>query len=381
MRGSIVKRQGKGRRRGKPVDLYYVVYLVGKRQKWESVPEPRTRKHAEQLLAERLSEVHRGDFVEPTNITFEEFKDRWVSQYAETQVVPNTLQRYRSQFKIHLLPAFGDKNLSQIGVEDIQRYRSDKEKTLAPGTVKQHLSLLRQMFDHAIDWDYLRKNPAKKVPNPKVPKREKDFLAPDEVRALLEHTPERWYAFILVAVTTGLRVGELLAMKWSNVDWDQSKYFVRENLQRKTETHPKGFSAPKSDDSVGPPVDLSPRACEALRAHRAAQAEEKLGAGAGYRDLNLIFATEKGQPLDHWNVKRRVFEPALKNAAIRRIRFHDLRHTCASLLIAQGESPKYIQKQLRHASVEMTFDTYGHLFPEAAQEAVQRLDGVIFGGK
>ena len=145
-------------------------------------------------------------------------------------------------------------------MEDNQRY---KEKTLAPGTVKQHLSLLRQMFDHAIDWDYLRKNPAKKVPNPKVPKREKDFLAPDEVRALLEHTSERWYAFILVAVTTGLRVGELLAMKWSNVDWDQSKYFVRENLQRKTETHPKGFSAPKSDDSVAP-VDLSPRACEAL---------------------------------------------------------------------------------------------------------------------
>jgi hypothetical protein len=78
MRGSIVKRQGKGRKRGKPVDLYYVVYQVGRRQKWEAVKEPRTRKHAEELLAERLSEVHRGEFVEPTNITFKEFKDRWV---------------------------------------------------------------------------------------------------------------------------------------------------------------------------------------------------------------------------------------------------------------------------------------------------------------
>ena len=380
MRGSIVKRQGKGRKRGKPVDLYYVVYQVGRRQKWEKVPEPRTRKHAEQLLAERLSEVHRGDFVEPTRITFQEFKDRWVSQYAETQVVPNTLQRYRSQFKTHLIPAFGDKKLSQIGVEDIQKYRSEKEKILAPGTVKQHLSLLRQMFDHAIDWDYLRKNPAKKVPNPKVPKREKDFLTPDEVRDLLAHTPGRWYAFVLVAVTTGLRIGELLAMKWSNVDWGQGVYFVLENLQRKTETHPKGFSTPKSADSVAP-VDLSPRACEALRAHRAAQAREKLAAGVEYKDLDLVFATEVGHPLDHWNVKRRVFEPALKNACLRRIRFHDLRHTCASLLIAQGESPKYIQRQLRHASIEMTFDTYGHLFPEAAQEAVQRLDESIFGGK
>jgi integrase len=128
-------------------------------------------------------------------------------------------------------------------------------------------------------------------------------------------------------------------------------------------------------------VDLSPRACEALRAHRASQAEEKIGAGADYQDLDLVFATEKGHSLDHWNVKRRVFEPALEAAGLRRIRFHDLRHTCASLSLARGENPKYIQKQLRHASIEMTFDTYGHLFPEAAQQAVEKLDGMIFGGK
>jgi integrase len=378
MRGSIVKRQGKGRKRGKPVDLYYIVYQVGQRQKWEAVDEPRTRKHAEELLAKRLQELHSGTYVELKEITFGEFKKRWVSQYAEGQVVPNTLERYRSQFKIHLIPEFGDRELKHISTEDIQRYRADKEKILAPGTVKQHLSLLRQMFDHAIDWDYLKKNPAKKVANPKIPKKEKDFLTPIEVRQLLRNTPEKWYAFILVAVMGGFRVGELLAMKWSNLEWEKGRYLVRENLQRKTSTHPKGFSEPKTDESAAP-VDISPKALEALRAHKQRQAAERLRAGDKYHNQDLIFATFRGEPLDHWNVKRRVLEPALTSAGLRTIRFHDLRHTCASLLINQGESPKYIQKQLRHASIEMTFDTYGHLFPEAAQEAVQRLDGVLFG--
>jgi integrase len=377
MRGSIVKRQGKGRKRGKPEDLYYVVYQVGKRQKWEAVEEPRTRKHAEKLLAQRLQELHTGTYVELKSIIFSEFKERWVSQYAENQVVPNTMERYRSQFKLHLIPAFGDRELIHISTEDIQRYRAEKERTLAPGTVKQHLSLLRQMFDHAIDWDYLKKNPAKKVANPKIPKTEKDFLSPTEVRELLLHTQEKWYAFILVAVVSGLRIGELLAMKWSNLEWDKGRYLVRENLQRKTSTHPKGFSEPKTDESAAP-VDISPKALEALRAHKKRQAAEKLRAGEKYSNRDLVFATFRGEPLDHWNVKRRVLEPALDSAGLRTIRFHDLRHTCAALLINQGESPKYIQKQLRHASIEMTFDTYGHLFPEAAQEAVQRLDGVLF---
>ena len=101
--------------------------------------------------------------------------------------------------------------------------------------------------------------------------------------------------------------------------------------------------------------------------------------GEDYQDLDLIFATPKGTPLDQKNVVHRQFYSALESAGLRRIRFHDLRHTCASLLINQGISPKYIQRQLRHASIDTTFDRYGHLFPETSQEATQKLDAVLVG--
>ena len=234
------------------------------------------------------------------------------------------------------------------------------------------------MFSHACDWGYLRHNPAKKVKDPKIPRHEMDCLTPEEVRAFLDHVPGRWYAFFLTAITTGLRFGELLAMRWANLDWGRGQYFVRETLTRKTETKEVGFSVPKTEGSAQA-VDLTPTCLDALKAHRARQAEGKLQAGEGYQDLDLIFATPKGTPLNDRNVVNRIFEPALKAAGLRRIRFHDLRHTCASLLIAQNESPKYIQKQMRHASIEITFDRYGHLFPDANREATRRLDATLFG--
>ena len=164
------------------------------------------------------------------------------------------------------------------------------------------------------------------------------------------------------------------------LDWNGGRYFVKENLTRKTQTHPKGFAQPKTKEAAQH-VDLTPSCLDALPTHRKRQAEDRLKAGEEYRDMDLVFATAKGMPLDHWNVVKRVFEPTLKAAGLRRMRFHDLRHTCASLLIAQGESPKYIQKQLRHASIDITFDTYGHLFPESNREAARRTDETLFGSQ
>jgi integrase len=107
----------------------------------------------------------------------------------------------------------------------------------------------------------------------------------------------------------------------------------------------------------------------------------KLKVGEEYEDQDLIFASDTGSHLHDSNVTKRVFKPALTEAGLRIIRFHDLRHTCASLLIAQGESPKYVQKQMRHASIEITFDRYGHLFPDENKEAAKRLDETLFGTK
>jgi len=394
MRGSIVKRQGKKRKRGKPEDLYYIVYLVGKRQKWESVEEPRTRKHAEEVLAKRLQELHWGTYVELKEITFSEFKTVWMRDYAEGEgeIRQSTLENYRGYFKNHLLPAFEDRQLDSLTTKNIQGFKAKLlnsgkkvkvdgeiiEEGLSPQTAKHVIRLLRQMFDHACDWGYLRSNPAAKVKNPKIPRREQDAYSPEEVRRFLEKLPEKWYALFLCSIVGGLRIGEVIAMKWQNVDWERGQYFVKESWSRPQGGRPGHFSTPKTESSVAP-VDLTPSCLDALRAHRKRQSEEKLKAGEKYQDQDLVFATAKGMPLGDGNLTRRVFNPALTEAKLRRIRVHDLRHTCASLLIAQNESPKYIQKQMRHSSVQVTFDTYGHLFPDTNRKASKRLDSTIFG--
>ncbi len=141
----------------------------------------------------------------------------------------------------------------------------------------------------------------------------------------------------------------------------------------------EGSASPRTEESIAS-VDLSPTCLAALQQHRQWQAEERLAAGSDYEDLGLIFWTARGRPLDEKNVVHRQFHWALKDAGLRRIRFHDLRHTCAALLIDQGEPLKYTQRQLRHASIQTTMDRYGHLRPERSTQAMERLDARLFSG-
>ena len=380
MAGHIVKRTGRRKIRGKPESLYYLVYVANGKQRWETVDPPRTRKRAETLLAERLSQINRGEFIEPHKTTFEEFKELWLEKYAKGEVRSSTMVQYESLFSCHIIPALGELELSRIGVEDIQGFKAAmSDKDMGPQMIKHNLRLVRQMLDHAVDWGYVRTNPAKKVRYPKIPKRETDCMSVAEVRLFLEKVPERWYAFFLTAITTGLRIGELLAMRWANLDWNGEQYTVKEGWIRPRKEVPAYFAEPKTESSMAP-VDLTPTCVDALRAHQGRQAEEKLEAGGKYRDQDLIFATANGGPRHDVNIVSRIYKPTLKEAGIRTsLRFHDLRHTCASLLIAQGESPKYIQAQMRHASIDITFDRYGHLFPEKKREAARRLDETLFG--
>lgn len=417
MKGSIQKRS----------NGYAIRYDIGmvwdeekneyvRKQKWEKVPWKKRKSQtsgdvkwvapnktdAEKRLAERLAQLNSGEYIEPTDLTFAQFKDEWMEKYAEVgEIRDSTLTLYRGLFKKHIIPVFGGKPLASIVTRDIQGFKAkllkegktvvkwaegaDGQKVketattgLSPQTVKHILRLMRQMFGHAIDWNYLRINPAKKVPNPKIVKKEMDHFNPEEVRLLLDKVPQRWYAFMLTTIVTGLRMGEMIAMRWENIDWNREQYFVKETWLRSREGRKASFAPPKTESSIAP-VDLTPTCLDGLREHRKAQAAEKLEAGEKYQDQGLVFATPIGTPLDDSHIVKRMFRPTLTEAGLRTIRFHDTRHTCASLLIYQGESPKYIQKQLRHASVDITFDRYGHLFPDTNKEAVRRLDDTIFG--
>ena len=167
-----------------------------------------------------------------------------------------------------------------------------------------------------------------------------------------------------------------MAMKWSNIDWVNSRYHVKENLLYSFSQ--ARLDKTKTDYSTNL-VDLTQSSLEALKIHQKNQAIEREQKGDKYNDLDIIFANRNGKPFDRSDFARKIFLPALRKAGLRRIRIHDLRHTCAALLIHQQESPKYIQRQMRHASIDITFNTYGHLFEDVHREATKRLDRTIFG--
>jgi integrase len=222
-----------------------------RKQKWERVL-PRyddkgrayySREDAKKLRADRISQMARGEFVEPSKMTFEQFKDIWLKKYATAEVRPTTLDQYESLFKLHLTPYLGALTLAQMTVEHIQGFKAAlQKKNLGPQQVKHALRLTRQMLNHAVDWGYLRTNPALKVRYPTVPKPEIDPLTPAEIQAffiaLAEEYAEqptahaKWRALHMVAITGALRIGEILAMRWGNLDRMKGQYFVKETWHR-----------------------------------------------------------------------------------------------------------------------------------------------------
>ena len=352
-KGSVVKRAG----------CWYAVYRINGRQRWEAAGP--SKKRAERLLVRRVTEVYDEAVAELKKATFADFAEMWLQDYAKMSVKQSTYISYETITRRHLLPNLGKLWLHQISGSDIQRLLARKIRLdgLSPKSVVNILIPLKEMLQHAIEWGYLRSNPAAFVKRPHVEIEEMDFLSPDEICLLLEHVNSRYQAFFMAAVLTGMRRGELLALKWGDIDWNSSQISVRRSLYRGV------FQTPKSTYSFRR-IMLSPMLIQTLMYHRTV---------ASSSELDLVFCDVNGRPLDPDNLVKRQFLTALDRAGIRRIRFHDLRHTYASLLIAQGEDIKFVQAQLGHSSAKTTLDRYGHLFPGTHKESARRLDQTVFG--
>jgi integrase len=304
----------------------------------------------------------------------------------------------RAPLRVHLIPEFGELFLTEItrkGIDsfvadwatagpryterlrlalELEQERARKERRSPravrlghnPKTIGNALVPLREMLGHAVEWGYLSANPAQRVRRPRAEPNHDGMQAldADQVRRLLASAASDARTLLLCAVTTGIRRGELLALKWGDVDWSGRRVWVRRSVGADGR-----FQQPKTRGSVRA-VALTPTLASALRLHRMASSFK------GQDDL--IFPSELGTPLDGRNMVRRYFEPALREAGLPRIRFHDLRHTFASLLIAQGEHPKLISEQLGHASVQITLDRYGHLMDQSYGDASGRLEAALF---
>lgn len=365
--------------------------LTGKRERiYKTIPNSKnmTRPEAEIEMAKILVELDAGTFVEPDNLTLGEFLLTWLENEIEPNLAPRSIEKYSEIVKRHIIPALGTIPLQKLKPYHIQQYQSHKLKSgrldgkpggLSNKSVRTHIHVLSRALKDAISLQLIKSNPCENIKTPRAKKTTVNYLEENEVNILLEYIKENgkdWdYVFISLAIHTGMRRGELLGLSWDNVDFRANKIYVRKILQRVRNQGLFLQPYPKSD-SGWRSIDISPRMAEILKEHRKEQLEFRMQYGPGYQDNNMVFCNKDGSFVNPGSVTRR-FNRYLEEAAVKKIRLHDLRHTHASLLLKAGVQPKVVQERLGHSSITMTMDIYSHLFPSLQKEAAEKIDDMV----
>lgn len=344
-----------------------------------------TKSDAERCLAEALHQRDTGVEIMPGKLTVADYLRRWLRDYATHNVAPSTLQRYASIIDNHLIPTLGSLRLRDLRPAHIQAAygraltpggRADSTAgALAPRTVLKHHRLLHEALSHAVRWQLIARNPADAVTAPRPGRTEFRALSAEEAAALLEAAdPTPLFSLLYLSLATGARQGELLALRWEDVDLDRGAMQIVRTARRHAG---RGivYRSPKSHRSQRP-IALSPESVTILREHRGSQVEQRLLLGPAYSDSGLVFATAAGDPLDDSNV-RRAFAGIARQAGFQRLRFHDLRHTAATLMFRAGVHPKVVSERLGHATVSLTLDTYSHVLPDLQRDAAEAMDAVL----
>jgi integrase len=352
--GQYTDRQGKTR------------YIYGK-----------TQKDVREKLTRALVNRDNGMVLDAGNLTLGQHLDRWLVDSVRHAVKPPTYESYSQLVSNHITPALGSKKLKDLTPTHVRRFRSlELEKGLSPRTVQYLLFLLRRALQQAVNEGLLPRNVAQDIKVHQTTKGEERYLTPVQVKALLSAArSDRLEALYVLAISTGLRQGELLGLRWDDIDLDTGTLSVKRTLSlgqggpRLTE--PKTAKSRRS-------IELTAQAVEALERHRAAQDEEKARLGSLWKENGLVFRSVTGTPLRRNNLVRRSFKPLLEKAGLpRRYRFHDLRHTAASLLFLKGTHPKIVQELLGHATIAVTLDTYSHMIPGMSAQAARAMEDAL----
>ena len=302
------------------------------------------------------------------------FLSSWLES-VEHSLRPRTYQRYEQYVRIQAIPNIGRIQLARLTPQHLQTmYAKCLESGLSSTSVAHLHAVLHRALKQATQWGLVARNVATLVTPPRIRRQEMQALSPEQVRLLLETARgNRLEALYVLAVTTGMRHGELLALRWSDVDLDKGLLRIRATLQRSGENFI--LSEPKTGRSRRQ-VELTEVAVAALNRHRSAQAEERLQAVA-WEDNDIVFANQVGRPLDQGHLLRRSFYPLLAEAGLSRCRFHDLRHTAATLMLAEGIHPKIVSEMLGHSNIAITLDLYSHVTPTMQKQATAAMDAIL----
>lgn len=354
-----------------------------RRQKWHTVHG--TKKEVEKELTHILRDIDQGVIADPNHLTVAEFLERWLSDYAEINLAPQTYRRYRDIIHVHLIPALGRHTLGKLTPMHIQKYyaeavrkpRIGKTEPLSSTTVLQHHHVLHKALEHAVKWRILAINPATAIDPPRKERNEMQTLTTEQATKLMESARGyTLYVPIALALLCGLRRGEIFAIRWSDIDLITGRLQVRRSLDY---TSGKAiFKEPKTDRGRRM-VALPARMVEILRQHKNEQEILKTMKSDEYHDQGLVCCLDDGRPVLY--AVNDSFNRILKRAALPHIRFHDLRHSHATALLGAGVNPKIVSERLGHSTISLTMDVYSHVLPDMQREAAAKIDRLFQSGK
>ena len=379
MRGHIVKR-------GK--DSYSIAISTGKdattgKYKYQWITVRGTKKDAEKKLAEVLHQLDYGTFIKPGKITLAEYLERWLRDYVWPNLAPRTAEGYEHIIRRHIIPSLGSMTLTQLKPEHLQMYYSEKlsggrcdgKGGLSPKTVRHHHVTLHDALEHAVKMGLLNRNVGDAVSPPRCQRSQWQTLSELDISTFLEAakgTP--YYVLFYLALFTGMRRSELLALRWCDVDLLLCQAHITRTLHH-LRTGEIVIRVPKSTKGRRM-VSLSPSTALLLQEHRDKQEAQGAMLGVPLKDDDLVFSDLEGKPLLPDTITH-AWVKLVRRTGLKGIRLHDARHTHASLMLKQGVHPKIVQERLGHASIQITLDTYSHVTPGLQEAAAAGFDKMV----
>jgi integrase len=329
---------------------------------------------AQRRLRELLTLVDQAIYAPPVKITVANLFNEWLLGYVKTKCSVRTEESYRSTVEHHLSPNLGRMQLKDLQPPIIQAYYSRACEKLSSKSVLYHHRILKQCLKYAVRQGYLGRNPCDLVDAPKARQKPMRTLTPDEVKTLLyAASGNQFYPVIYTAISTGLRQAELLGLRWRDIDFASQSISVCQTLYKRCGI--SEFHEPKTGHSKRC-VNMTAKLIDYLTEYKAERESLWLHQGRLLKPDALVFSDREGKPIDP-GVLSHNFARILKQAGIENARFHDLRHTFASLMLLRGAKPKVISEALGHASVGFTMEVYAHIIAGMQSEAMALLDGVL----
>jgi integrase len=367
--GRITKDKKKG--------TFYVTIELGtkgKRQR-KVLKNFKTRKEAKEALDFALADLQKEleNSVSTTELSLSEYLDFWLKSYARSNTAPNTFRSYEQIIRVNLKPGLGHIKLQDLRPLDLQNYYVEKLVDLSAQTVKHHHRLLSKALNDAVDWELLDKNVAQKAKPPRPKKFRPTFYSKEELDRLIEaaKTSVVYYPMIFTGGYTGARLGELRALIWTDIDFKNRRMMITKSAYVDEEGQLKIRDITKGGkDRV---IVIGKVLLNLLKSHYERYQELKKRLGDSFNPNDLVFFNSNGD-YTHPRELHRIYKRSIKQAGLKDSRFHDLRHSHASILLQKNVHPKIVSERLGHSKIGITLDLYSHAIPSLQEQAVEVFD-------